>query len=114
MNYLGAMGGFRDVPIRVSAGSEGQIANLGDYHRLYDSTISNLDQFWLEVTTSRINWRKEPTVGLSGSFDEIAQNYTNNLSNKFLHHPTKALNESAASKTKEISDLLKKIYNIKE
>jgi len=73
MNYLGAMGELRDVPIRVSEGSEGQIANFGDYKRLYDSTISNLDQFWLEVTTSRINWRKEPTVGLSGSFDEIAQ-----------------------------------------
>ena len=42
MNYLGAMGELRDVPIRVSEGSEGQIANLGDYQRLYDSTISNL------------------------------------------------------------------------
>jgi len=42
MNYLGAMGELRDVPIRVSEGSEGQIANFGDYKRLYDSTISNL------------------------------------------------------------------------
>ena len=41
--------------------------------------------------------------------------FSNNLSNKFLHHPTKALNESAAEmKHKEISDLLKKIYNLKE
>ena len=38
----------------------------------------------------------------------------NNLSNKFLHHQTKALNESAANETKEISELLKKIYSLKE
>ena len=48
------------------------------------------------------------------SIDEILESLSNNLSNKFLHHPTKALNESAANETKEISELLKKIYDLKE
>jgi glutamyl-tRNA reductase len=48
------------------------------------------------------------------SIDEILESLSNNLSNKFLHHPTKALNDSAANETKEISELLKKIYNLKE
>jgi len=48
------------------------------------------------------------------SIDEILESLSNNLSNKFLHHPTTALNDSAANETKEISELLKKIYNLKE
>ena len=48
------------------------------------------------------------------SIDEILESLSYNLSNKFLHHPTKALNDSAANETKEISELLKKIYNLKE
>ena len=48
------------------------------------------------------------------SIDEILETLSNNLSNKFLHHPTKALNDAAANETKEISELLKKIYNLKE
>ena len=48
------------------------------------------------------------------SIDETLESLSNNLSNKFLHHPTTALNESAANETKEISELLKKIYNLKE
>jgi glutamyl-tRNA reductase len=48
------------------------------------------------------------------SIDTILESLSNNLSKKFLHHPTKALNESAANETKEISELLKKIYNLKE
>ena len=48
------------------------------------------------------------------SIDEILETLSNNLSNKFLHHPTKALNDSAANETKEISELLKKIYNLKK
>ena len=48
------------------------------------------------------------------SINEILESLSNNLSNKFLHHPTAALNESAANETKEISELLKKIYNLKE
>ena len=48
------------------------------------------------------------------SIDETLESLSNNLSNKFLHHPTTALSESAANETKEISELLKKIYNLKE
>jgi len=48
------------------------------------------------------------------SIDEILESLSNNLSNKFLHHPTQAINDSAANETKEISELLKKIYNLKE
>jgi glutamyl-tRNA reductase len=48
------------------------------------------------------------------SIDTILESLSNNLSNKFLHHPTKALNDSAANETKEISELLKKIYNLKK
>lgn len=44
--------------------------------------------------------------------EKILEKLSNNLSKKFLHHPSKALNSS--QKNNEISDLLKIIYDLKE
>ena len=67
------MDALRDVPERVSEGSEENITSLSGYQSLYDGSISDLDQFWLEVTTSRVSWREAPTIGLRGSFEGIPQ-----------------------------------------
>ena len=76
-------------------------------------TIKSLRNKFEENRLKEINKAKEQ-LKKGKSIDEILESLSNNLSNKFLHHPTKALSESAANKTKEISDLLKKIYNLKE
>ena len=44
--------------------------------------------------------------------EKILEKLSNNLSKKFLHHPSKALN--LPQKNNEISDLLKIIYDLKE
>ena len=76
-------------------------------------TIKSLRSKFEENRLKEINKAKKQ-LKKGKSIDEILESLSNNLSNKFLHHPTKALSESAANKTKEISDLLKKIYNLKE
>ena len=76
-------------------------------------TIISLRNQFEESRLKEINKAKKQLKN-GKSIDEILESLSNNLSNKFLHHPTKALNESAANETKEISELLKKIYSLKE
>jgi glutamyl-tRNA reductase len=76
-------------------------------------TIVSLRSQFEENRLKEINKAKKQFKN-GKSLDEILDSLSNNLSNKFLHHPTKALNDSAANETKEISALLKKIYNLKE
>lgn len=92
-----------------------KVANfyLADNQKKATPAIKSLRNQFEESRLKEINKAKKQ-LEKGKSIDEILESLSNNLSNKFLHHPTKALNESAASKTKEISDLLKKIYNIKE
>ena len=92
-----------------------KVANfyLADNQKKATPAIKSLRSQFEESRLKEINKAKKQ-LEKGKSIDEILESLSNNLSNKFLHHPTKALNESAASKTKEISDLLKKIYNIKE
>ena len=77
------------------------------------TTIVSLRNQFEESRLKEIN-RAKKQFKKGEPIDKILESLTNNLSNKFLHHPTKALNESAANETKEISELLKKIYNLKE
>ncbi len=63
----------RKVPKRVSSGTEGKITTFQDYEDIYESALSNLDNFWLEVSRSRVSWEKEPTKGLTGSFDKVSE-----------------------------------------
>lgn len=53
-------------------GSIGNITDMGEYHSVYRSSTEDLDSFWLDVTNSRITWRKNPTIALKGSFSEIS------------------------------------------
>ena len=76
-------------------------------------TIVSLRNQFEESRLKEINKAKKQLKS-GKSIDDILESLSNNLSNKFLHHPTTALNESAANETKEISELLKKIYNLKE
>jgi len=76
-------------------------------------TIVSLRNQFEDSRQKEINKAKKQLAN-GKSIDEILETLSNNLSNKFLHHPTKALNDSAANETKEISELLKKIYNLKE
>jgi acetyl-CoA synthetase len=63
---------LREVPERVSLGSDGQISSMAAYFETYSHALSNLDAFWLSIAHSRILWRKEPSIGLIGSFSEIS------------------------------------------
>ena len=56
--------------------------------------------------------RKEIKSGKST--DEVLEKMSKNLAKKFLHYPTKALNESATEKNNEVIDLLKNIYHLKD
>lgn len=76
-------------------------------------SIKSLRDQFEESRLNEINKAKKQLRN-GKSIDDILESLTNNLSNKFLHHPTKALNESAANETKEISKLLKRIYNLKD
>jgi acetyl-CoA synthetase len=62
---------LREVPDRVSEGSPNPISDMSAYRRMYDKAASDTDAFWLDVTRNRIAWRKEPSIGLQGSFAEI-------------------------------------------
>jgi acetyl-CoA synthetase len=52
-------------------GSTGNITDMEEYRSVYSSSTEDFDSFWLDVTNSRITWRKNPTIGLKGSFSEI-------------------------------------------
>ena len=60
------------VPSRVSEGSPNPITNLDRYRETRDAAQADPDGFWLSVSRQRIAWRTPPTVGLEGSFHDIA------------------------------------------
>jgi len=65
------MESLREVPSRVSFGSIGTISDMESYHSAYSNSTKDFDSFWLDITNSRIAWRKSPRIGLKGSFSEI-------------------------------------------
>ena len=62
-----------EVPERVRHNAATPIQSLDRYREHHAASTQDPDAFWLDVTKSRIRWRKEPTLGLEGSFDEIKQ-----------------------------------------
>jgi len=60
------------VPERVHQGSTSRIQSLDDWRREWLAASFAPDKFWLKETTTHIAWRKPPTLGLEGSFYDIA------------------------------------------
>ena len=62
-----------EVPERVRENAATPIHDLDRYREHWARAERDPDSFWLEVTKERVAWRKEPTLGLEGSFHEIAE-----------------------------------------
>ncbi len=62
------------VPSRVAEGSPNLFPSMDAYREVSQDVKNDPDAFWLGVTKDRIAWRKEPTIGLDGSFHDIAKN----------------------------------------
>ncbi|MEM1416199.1 MAG: acetate--CoA ligase [Myxococcota bacterium] len=60
-----------EVPGRVSEGAATPIDSMDRYREHYAKAANDPNGFWLDVTKSRIHWRKQPTEGLRGSFADI-------------------------------------------
>ncbi|ACY18614.1 acetate--CoA ligase [Haliangium ochraceum] len=60
------------VPERVSAGSPSTIKDMNSYRDVVSRAATDPDGFWLGVTRERIAWASEPTLGLEGSYHEVA------------------------------------------
>jgi acetyl-CoA synthetase len=61
-----------EIPERVVAGSPNPITSMDHWRRIWLASRDDPSGFWLDETKRRIAWRKPPTVGLDGSFHEIA------------------------------------------
>ena len=61
-----------EVPPRVSAGSTNSISSMDAYRREYMRSQADPDGFWLDITRENITWRTPPTVGLQGTYHEVA------------------------------------------
>ncbi len=51
------------------------IAGMERYRELYDRSVSDPDGFWLEMACEHLDWMKEPTVALEGSFKDLDYTY---------------------------------------
>lgn len=60
------------MPARVSADSPNPISTLGDWRAAWMAARDDPDGFWLDQARRRVQWRQEPTIGLNGSFHDIA------------------------------------------
>ena len=60
------------VPARVSADSPNPIATLADWREAWLAARDDPDGRWLEETRRSIAWQRPPTLGLEGSFHDIA------------------------------------------
>jgi len=61
------------VPERVRAGSASPIPDMDRYREVYAEATNDPEGFWLRLTRERIAWHKAPSMGLTGSFHDIAQ-----------------------------------------
>ena len=67
------MADIYSVPERVRAGSPSPIPDMDRYRDTYAAATNDPEGFWLRVTRERIAWEKAPTMGLTGSYHDIAQ-----------------------------------------
>jgi acetyl-CoA synthetase len=61
------------VPERVRVGSPSPLADLDSWRRARERCENDPDGFWLDEARQRLSWRREPTLGLEGSFATIAE-----------------------------------------
>ena len=66
------MSDLHPVPERVRAGSPNPITDLDRYREQHAAVAADPDGFWLAETRANVAWRTEPTLGLQGSFYDIA------------------------------------------
>jgi acetyl-CoA synthetase len=61
------------VPPTVSEGSPSRAATMDGYRRLYALAKHDPDTFWLAETRAQIAWQQQPTVGLEGTYRDVAE-----------------------------------------
>ena len=61
-----------EIPARVRDGSPSSIRSLSDWREEWMRAQDDPSGYWLAQSLARIAWRKQPTLGLEGSFHEIA------------------------------------------
>ncbi len=59
------------VPSRVTEGSQSPVPSIDAYRKAWLDARANPDQFWLDVTKSRVKWMTEPTLGLEGDYRTV-------------------------------------------
>ncbi len=62
------------VPRRVSEGAVTEISNLNRYREVCAAAANDPNGFWLAQSRERIQWRKEPSIGLMGNFHDVLEN----------------------------------------
>ncbi len=67
----GCMMKMFEVPLRVSKDSKGIVRTMPEYSEIHADSISNSNEFWLEVTKNTIDWKVSPTIGLEGGYGEV-------------------------------------------
>jgi len=65
------MSDLHAVPGRVSTGSNSPIQTMDDWRRHWMAATNNPDAYWLEQALTRVAWRTEPTVGLTGGYRSV-------------------------------------------
>lgn len=61
------------VPQRVRKDSRSPISTTDEYREHYQRATYDPDGYWLDVAKRKVRWRQEPTLGLVGSYHNIAQ-----------------------------------------
>ena len=85
------------VSPRVSAGSVSSIPDLASYRALSAQAIADPDAFWLKVSHERVAWMTPPTIGLEGSFHDIAEGPLRWFSDGILNVTESCLDRHAAA-----------------
>ncbi|MFK7990858.1 MAG: acetate--CoA ligase [Sandaracinaceae bacterium] len=62
-----------EVPSRVKDGAATPITDMDRYRETWTRAQNDPDGFWLGVTKERVSWRTEPSRGLEGSFETVAE-----------------------------------------
>ena len=99
------MGPLREVPERVSAGSPNSISDMSKYHQMYDHALDDLNEFWLGVAREKITWRREPSIGLKGSFAEIPEGPLSWFSDGRLNVTESCLDSNLATRGDKVAIL---------
>ena len=67
------MAELHPVPPRVREGSPNPIAQMEGYREAWAQAANDPDGWWLEATRDLIQWHTPPSLGLEGSYYDIAE-----------------------------------------